>query len=89
MIVPVSVPRRGAWLVCLLALAPGPVAAQDDGFHITAAEKAACTSDAIRFCAYTYPSEGRLLVCMRSNRSNLSASCRPVFEAGLRRRGLL
>lgn len=59
-----------------------------DPYRITAAEKAACTSDAIALCASAYPNESRLLSCMRSNRSLLSAGCAIVFDAGLKRRRL-
>ena len=66
-------------------------AAQADAsdYSITANEKAACTSHAMRFCAYTYPSQDRLIGCMRENTGSLSSGCAVVFKAGLRRRHLL
>ena len=60
----------------------------DDPYRITAAEKAACGADAERYCTSAFPDEHALLLCLRSNQSRLSQTCLPVFEAGLRRRGL-
>lgn len=62
--------------------------ASADPYHVTDAEKAACTSDAVRFCYGTYPDEGKLLSCMKQNRSMLSNSCRVAFDAGVKRRRL-
>lgn len=59
-----------------------------DKYQITAEEMSACGSDAIALCSYAYPDETKLLSCMKSNRLNLSPTCRPVFEAGIRRRHL-
>ena len=67
------------------ALADG---AQNDPYHLTETEKAACTDDAMRLCSNTYPDERKLVVCMKTNRAFLSASCLPVFEAGLKKRHL-
>lgn len=66
----------------------GSTAAIADNFHVTDAEKAACTSDAVRFCYGTYPDESRLLTCMKENRAALSSVCRVAFDAGVRRRHL-
>ena len=66
-----------------------PIAASAaDTFHLSDTEKAACTSDAQRLCAFTYPDEQQLLVCMKANRASLGQACLPVFDAGLKRRGL-
>ncbi len=66
-----------------------PIAASAaDTFHLSETEKAACTSDAQRLCASTYPDEQQLLVCMKANRASLGQTCLPVFDAGLKRRGL-
>lgn len=67
---------------------PATRAAQEDPYKITAKEKAACTSDAIRFCAYTYPNATQLLDCMKTNRSSLSPMCLSAFDAGMKRRRL-
>lgn len=86
---------RAQWLVRLAVfaawstgLAVEVLAQASDPYAITAEEKAACTTDAIRFCEATYPDERALLTCMRSNRRRLSSTCSAVFEAGLKRRGL-
>ena len=74
----------GAGLGC------GPLKADQvsDKYRVTKAEKAACTADAIRFCMDAYPSEDKLLVCMKANRESLSSTCRVAFDAGLKRRHL-
>jgi hypothetical protein len=59
-----------------------------DKFQITAEEMSACGSDAIALCSSAYPDEAKLLYCMKQNRVSLSATCRPVFDAGVRRRHL-
>jgi len=63
--------------------ASGRAHAQSDPYHITAVERAACTFDAERLCASSYPDEGRLLSCMQMNRASLSTGCLVVFDAGL------
>ena len=78
-------------LVCnLLTIvsAPAAAAAAADVFHITDAEKAACTQDAERLCSSAYPDGQQLLACLKANRAALGPACRPVFDAGLKRRGL-
>ena len=54
------------------SIAPGV-----DKFQITAAEMSACGSDAIELCSSAYPDQQKLLYCMKVNRVNLSATCRP------------
>ena len=73
-------------LLSLLLLAAA--ATPGDVYKLTAAEKAACTQDAARLCADTYPDEQKLLVCMKANRASLSSACLPSFDAGMARRGL-
>lgn len=77
-------------MICLGALAISvttPAFAQDK-FKVTDEERAACQGDAVRLCSGAYPDEDALLSCMKRNQSSLTATCRPVFMAGLRRRGL-
>ena len=77
------------WGVILLSVPSTCVAsraAPEDPYRITAREKAACTNDAIRFCAFTYPDTAKLLDCMKTNRSSLSPMCLSAFDAGLKRR---
>ncbi len=78
---------RWVFLAMVISLF-GSVVAVADEFHVTDAEKAACTSDAVRFCYGTYPDEARLLSCMKTNRAALSPVCRVAFDAGVRRRHL-
>lgn len=63
-------------------------ASSQDPYKITPREKAACTTDAMRFCAYTYPDASQLLSCMKSNRTSLSPMCLAAFDAGMKRRHL-
>lgn len=62
--------------------------AQSDEFHISNAEKAACTGDAERLCFSSYPDERKLLACFHENIASLSPQCATVFKAGLKSRGL-
>ena len=80
---------RFATSMIFLGLLPA-FAAQDaaDPYRLTEPEKAACTGDALRLCAETYPDERKLLACLKANRSSLSAECLPVFDAGIKRRRL-
>ena len=83
--------RRTMALVCLVTLMASGAARGDgtpDKYHITNAEKAACTLDAMRLCSGTYPDEDGLLACMRQNHASLSTICRVAFDAGARRRHL-
>ncbi len=72
---------------CLLSIV-SPLAGAADAFHVTEAEKAACTQDAERLCASAYPDEQKLLACMKANRASLGPTCLPVFDAGMKRRGM-
>ena len=79
---------RKLMLSAFLAGLISPAFASTDKFHVTDAEKAACTSDAVRFCYGTYPDEIKLLSCMKQNRAQLSDSCRVAFDTGVKRRRL-
>lgn len=57
-------------------------------YRITAEEQSACALDAVQLCSDAYPDEDKLLGCMKLNRVNLSAMCKPIFEEGIRRRHL-
>ena len=80
--------RSAICLGVLLGLVPLSCSAQTDRYHVTPAEKAACTSDAVRLCIQTYPDENALLDCMKANREQLSPTCRVAFDAGVKRRRL-
>ena len=78
-----------AWFVIVASvICASQVNAQDQSYHITEAEKAACMPDAQRFCSGAYPDEGKLLTCMTANQKSLSAGCVVVFKAGKKERGL-
>ena len=53
----------------LLLVAATGTALPADPLHITAAEKAACTQDAMRLCPGAYPDAEKLLGCMKVNRA--------------------
>jgi hypothetical protein len=74
----------GTWALVLAFNA----AAFADKYHVTPAEKAACTEDAVRLCISAYPNEEKLIACMKANHDSLSATCQVAFDAGLRRRHL-
>ncbi len=88
--------RLLAFLFCLLSVwVPLRSAAADpslpplrDKYHVTEAEKAACSGDAVRLCSDAYPDEDALIVCMRAKRAELSSACVAAFESGLKRRHL-
>ena len=65
-------------------LSAGAARAQTDEYHITTAEKAICTDDAVRLCSDAYPDEIKLLVCLRANRTSLTSNCAAVFKEGLK-----
>jgi hypothetical protein len=46
----------------------------------TAAQRAACMSDAFRLCASSIPDPTRVEECLRQNKSELSDGCRLIFE---------
>ena len=81
-------PRSARLFALAFVLMGQGASAQTDKYHITAEEQAACRSDAERFCLAIYPDEDKMFACMKANRRLLSATCAPIFEAGLRRRGL-
>ena len=64
------------------------VDAQVNPYHITEAERAACTPDAVRLCSSAYPDESKLLSCMTSHKKSLGENCAVIFEAGKKTRGL-
>ena len=81
-------PVRSLVLPMIVACSVSTAHAQSSKYHITAAEQAACFSDAARLCSDAYPDEDKLLSCMRQNQNVLSEGCAVVFKAGLRRRHL-
>lgn len=47
----------------------------------TPAQRAACTSDAMRLCASHIPNVGAIASCLRREKASLSAACRTVMDA--------
>lgn len=82
--------RHVILIFCLSAGSATAVAAPlaNDPYHLTDVERAACTDDAVRLCSDAYPDQHKVLACMKANRSSLSATCLPVFDAGVKRRHL-
>lgn len=73
----------------LLIVAPAMTFAQPaDKDQVSDAERATCQGDAARLGGSAFPDMDALLACMRLNQSKLTAVCRPVFLAGLHRRGI-
>lgn len=81
---------RNALAAVLVALtfSPHGSMAAPDKYNVTPEEHAACDDDAARLCSDAYPDEDKLIACMRLNRSDLSRTCRSVFESGMRKRHL-
>lgn len=80
--------KIGSVCLALTVLASTTGAWAQDKYQETDAERAACQDDAIRLCGSAYPDQDAVLACMRTNEKKLTAACRPVFIAGLHRRGL-
>jgi hypothetical protein len=70
-------------LVIVLGLAATTTAG---AYEITAAQRAACTPDAFRFCASAIPNVEAVKSCMIANRAKLSAGCLAAFPKETARR---
>ena len=46
----------------------------------TDAERSACTSDAFRLCVAAIPNQSAVISCLKSKRSQLSPTCRQLFN---------
>jgi hypothetical protein len=80
--------RSTGFLAVMAVIAPLKAGAAENKYHVTVAEQNACGADAISLCGDSGKDEDSLLACMKANRASLSPSCSPVFNEGLRRRGL-
>lgn len=82
----VSVSVRTTLVLAGIALLSAPAFAQG-----TARQRAACTRDALRFCATEIPHVRRITACMIRNFDRLSNRCQAEFfrppENGARARG--
>jgi hypothetical protein len=62
----------------LVSLLPTAASAE---FKPTAAQRAACTGDAMKFCSAHFANMDRVLACLTANKSQLSADCRKTHPA--------
>jgi hypothetical protein len=56
-----------------------PAFSQD--YQGTMEQQMACTPDVFRLCGEQIPDSNRIVACLRQNTSQLSRSCRAVFDA--------
>jgi hypothetical protein len=63
-------------LACLLAIAPIPAVAQDQG---TADERQACEPDVNRLCSEFIPDRSKIIVCLNQKVRQLNPACRNVI----------
>ena len=49
----------------------------------TAAQRAACTPDALRLCSSEIPNIPRIVACLRQNKPNLSKPCQAAMNSPL------
>jgi hypothetical protein len=54
---------------------------QGHALVVSESDRAACTPDVLRLCGSDIPKVDRIIVCMKTNRMNLSPACRAVFDA--------
>lgn len=69
-------------LATLLAMAILPAYAEQGPTETQ--QRLACMGDAFRLCPRSIPNRERIISCLASQRSALSASCGPVFDASLK-----
>jgi hypothetical protein len=50
-------------------------------FVVTAEQRAACAPDVYRLCSSDIPNVGKIIICMKREKPNLSPACRAVVEA--------
>ena len=70
-----------ALAVCLVGAAGAVTKAQ--AFEITAEQREACMGDAMRLCGSEIPDVDRVLACMRSKKSQVSARCKATIPKTL------
>ena len=61
--------------------APRPLPPPLPNFQGTPEEQAACRPDVDRFCREAVPDTFRVLTCLQSERTRISAQCRRVLES--------
>ena len=70
---------RNSCIAALAALLCATTASAQEN-HGTAEQRAACVSDAFRFCSSYIPDPTGVEQCLRQNAPHLSDVCRSVFE---------
>jgi hypothetical protein len=50
------------------------------GFKPTAAQRSDCMGDALSLCGFAVPNMDRIVTCLASKKTQLSASCRAHFD---------
>jgi hypothetical protein len=55
--------------------------ASSEEYRGTLEQQMACTPDVFRLCGEQIPDVNRIVACLRQNTSQLSGSCRSVFES--------
>lgn len=80
-----SVLVAASWLIVGSLAAAGSVDAKPV-LHFSSRERSACSGDAIRYCASTFPSKRALVSCLQSHRSSLGRSCRRALYRGVSER---
>jgi hypothetical protein len=71
--------KTGRSCIAALALLCATTASAQEN-RGTAEQRAACMSDAFRFCGSYIPDPTAVEQCLRQNKSDLSEACRAVFE---------
>jgi len=79
---PGSMAKLAIPVLTLIASLASQGAAWASEYRGTPDQQAACTPDAFRLCGAYIPDAGKVEACLRQRKSDLSASCRTVFEHG-------
>lgn len=59
-----------------------PPATASGEYPGTEQQRAACTMDVFRLCAFYIPNVNNIVICLRQRTPELSPACRTVFENG-------
>lgn len=78
-----NAPRMISALVLIAATTPLGGAAAKPTLHFSAHERRACRSEAIRFCAHTYPNKRDAINCLQAHMSQLGDRCRSALKSGV------
>jgi hypothetical protein len=67
--------------IAFLLAFSGSLRAEEEG---TAAQRAACTPDVFRLCAWYIPDHAAIEKCLQHNKAKLNTKCRQVIEGKLK-----